>query len=71
MRVAPSLMVTLADHRRQNLVLTRTGRELLAKCTRIAERLDEKFTAERPGTGRSARSPAGKAWPDQPNWPGW
>jgi DNA-binding MarR family transcriptional regulator len=62
MRVAPSLVVTLADHlenmgaierirdpgdrRRQNLALTRKGRDLLAKCARLAEDLDHKLTAE-------------------------
>ena len=62
MRVAPSLVVSLADHleqlgalervrdpadrRRQQLALTARGRQLLAKCTRIAEKLDDELTTE-------------------------
>jgi DNA-binding MarR family transcriptional regulator len=68
MGVAPSLMVTLADHledlgaiervrdpddrRRQNLSLTRKGRDLLAKCTRIAQQIDDELTAEVDGAER-------------------
>lgn len=62
MMVAPSLVVLLADHlerigaiertrdaedrRRHNLTLTRKGRELLARCTRIALRIDHALTAD-------------------------
>ena len=35
-----------AHRRRQNLSLTRKGRDLLAKCTRIAQRIDDELTAE-------------------------
>ncbi|MEK2490745.1 MarR family winged helix-turn-helix transcriptional regulator [Kitasatospora purpeofusca] len=61
MAVAPSLVVSLADHlerigavdrvrdpadrRRQVLALTDAGRELLADCTALAHRLDEELTA--------------------------
>ncbi|WP_329578582.1 MarR family transcriptional regulator [Kitasatospora sp. NBC_01250] len=59
--VAPSLVVTVADRlealgavrrlrdqsdrRRQQLVLTDTGQELLTRCTAIARELDEELTA--------------------------
>jgi DNA-binding MarR family transcriptional regulator len=68
MGVAPSLMVTLADHledlgaiervrdpddrRRQNLSLTRKGRDLLAKCARIAQQIDDELTAAVDGAER-------------------
>lgn len=68
MKVAPSLVVTLVDHleragavertrdagdrRRQNLALTAHGRDLLARCTRIAEQLDDEITAELAATDR-------------------
>ncbi|WP_345438591.1 MarR family winged helix-turn-helix transcriptional regulator [Actinoallomurus vinaceus] len=61
MRVAPSLVVTLADHletmeaiqrlrdpddrRRQRLELTETGRALLDECTEAARALDDDLTA--------------------------
>ncbi|GII28478.1 MarR family winged helix-turn-helix transcriptional regulator [Planotetraspora mira] len=61
MGVAPSLVVSLADHlealgaiqrvrdpqdrRRQVLTLTEHGRELLGKCAAAARALDEEFTA--------------------------
>ncbi|GAB2737142.1 MarR family winged helix-turn-helix transcriptional regulator [Kitasatospora kifunensis] len=61
MGVAPSLVVTVADRlealgavrrlrdqgdrRRQQLVLTDGGRELLARCTTLARELDEELTA--------------------------
>ncbi|MEG8179313.1 winged helix-turn-helix transcriptional regulator [Nocardia terpenica] len=60
--VAPSLVVSLADHlerlgaigrvrdpqdrRRQMLTLTTAGRELLAACERIARALDDEIAAE-------------------------
>jgi DNA-binding MarR family transcriptional regulator len=61
MGVAPSLVVTLADHlegmgaiervrdaadrRRQNLALTDRGRDLLVRCARISEKVGDELTA--------------------------
>ena len=65
MGVAPSLVVALADHlerlrairrvrdpvdrRRQNLVITKSGRGLLRSCARVSQELEEEVT-----TGLSA-----------------
>ncbi|MFJ3789776.1 MarR family winged helix-turn-helix transcriptional regulator [Kitasatospora sp. NPDC090091] len=70
MAVAPSLVVSLADHleqigavdrvrdpadrRRQVLALTGTGRALLAECAALAHRLDEEVTAALGATEREA-----------------
>ncbi|MGA4545850.1 MarR family winged helix-turn-helix transcriptional regulator [Uniformispora flossi] len=74
MRVAPSLVVSLADHlesvgaierlrdpadrRRQILSLTDTGRDLLAQCTAEAVALDAKLTAELTSSQRAALAAA-------------
>ncbi|MEU4037837.1 MarR family winged helix-turn-helix transcriptional regulator [Streptomyces collinus] len=70
MGVAPSLMVSLADHleglgavqrvrdpqdrRRQVLTLTEDGRGLLDRCTSLARTLDKEFVAGLTGTQRKA-----------------
>ncbi|AUY48780.1 MarR family winged helix-turn-helix transcriptional regulator [Streptomyces sp. CB01881] len=70
MAVAPSLVVSLADHleqigaldrvrdpadrRRQVLALTDAGRALLADCTALAHRLDAELTASLDGPEREA-----------------
>ncbi|GAA2821515.1 MarR family winged helix-turn-helix transcriptional regulator [Kitasatospora sp. CM 4170] len=70
MAVAPSLVVSLADHleqigavdrvrdpadrRRQVLALTGAGRALLAECAALAHRLDEEVTAALGASEREA-----------------
>ncbi|MCX4745497.1 MarR family winged helix-turn-helix transcriptional regulator [Kitasatospora sp. NBC_01287] len=74
MGVAPSLVVTVADRlealgairrlrdpddrRRQQLVLTEPGRELLARCTTLAQELDAELTADLDEAARQALNAA-------------